>query len=82
MTRRLKDAKQRGMSEAEIHALPVGVPLVDAGRALLMGRSKSHELARRGEFPCRVLRLGRTYVVPKTDLLRVLGLQEDQPDAE
>ncbi|TDD45426.1 hypothetical protein E1286_24090 [Nonomuraea terrae] len=61
------------MTEDELRALPVSVPLVEAGRALCMGRTKAHELARKKQFPCRVLRLGGAYVVPKTELLRVLG---------
>lgn len=61
------------MSEDELRKLPVSVPLVDAGRAFCMGRTKSHELARKGEFPCRVLRCGGGYVVPKPALLQVLG---------
>ena len=61
------------MSEEELAALPVAVPLVDAGRALCMGRSKSQELARAGTFPCRVLWLGGRKVVPKSELLKVLG---------
>lgn len=69
-----------GMSEAEIRALPVGVPLVKAGRALLMGRTKSHELARAGDFPIKVLRIGATYVVRKVDLLAYLGLDTDPVD--
>lgn len=65
------------MSEEELLALPVSVPLVTAGRALGVGRTKSHELARRGEFPCRVIRIGGTYLVPKAELLRLLGLRSD-----
>jgi hypothetical protein len=62
------------MTEEEVLQLPVSVPLVDAGRALLMGRTKAHELARYGKFPCPVLRIGGSYVVRKVDLLDVLGL--------
>lgn len=69
----MADAAKPRMSEDELRALPVSVPLVEAGRALCMGRTKSHELARRDQFPCRVLRLGGAYVVPKPELLRVLG---------
>lgn len=72
-------AKPR-MTEAELAALPVSVPLVEAGRALCMGRTKAHELARNGQFPCRLLRLGGAYVVPKAELLRVLGLDTNQLD--
>lgn len=63
------------MTSEELRALPVAVPLVEAGRALCMGRTKSHELARAGEFPCRVLRLGSAYIVPKAELLRLLGIE-------
>ena len=68
------------MTEAELAALPVSVPLVEAGRALCMGRTKSHELVRKDQFPCRVLRLGGAYVVPKAELLRVLGLPVNELD--
>lgn len=61
------------MTEDELAALPVSVPLVEAGRALCMGRTKAQEMARNGKFPCRVLRLGGGYVVPKPALLEVLG---------
>ncbi|WP_433516455.1 DNA-binding protein [Nonomuraea sp. CA-143628] len=65
------------MTEEQVRALPVAVPLVTAGQALLMGRTKSHELARKGAFPCKVLRLGAAYVVPKAALLDLLGLADD-----
>lgn len=68
-----------GMSEEELRALPVGVPLVAAGRALLMGRTKSHALARAGQFPVKVLQVGSTYIVPKIELLRYLGLEPGAP---
>ncbi|MER7363606.1 hypothetical protein [Nonomuraea wenchangensis] len=69
----------KGMSEEEIRALPVGVPLVAAGRALLMGRTKSHALARAGQFPVKVLQVGNRYIVPKIELLRYFGLEPEQP---
>ena len=46
------------MSPAELLALPVSVDLATAGRAFGFGRTKSFELARLGEFPCRVIRVG------------------------
>lgn len=75
-------SQNKGMTEDEVLGLPVSVPLVTAGRALGMGRTKAHELARRNEFPCRVLRLGGTYRVPKADLLRVLGLDPESRSQE
>jgi hypothetical protein len=64
----------RGLTPAEISTLPAVVDLVTAGRALGLGRTKAYELARAGEFPCRVLRVGKTYLVPTAGLLALLGL--------
>jgi hypothetical protein len=61
------------MSEAEVLALPVTVALETAGRAFGFGRTKSHELARAGEFPCPVKRFGSRYHVLRADLLTALG---------
>ena len=72
----------RGMTRAELLALPVTVDIGTAARALGLGRSTAYELARRREFPCRVLRVGSSYRVPTADLLRVLGIvpgREDSP---
>lgn len=67
------------MSEEELHALPVSVPLVVAARAFGIAPGKARELARFGEFPCRVIRVGTRYRVPKSALLAELGL--DRADA-
>lgn len=66
------------MTTGEIRALPVVVDLVTAGRALGIGRTKSHELARAGEFPVPLLRLGTRYRVRRADLLELLRI-EDEP---
>jgi excisionase family DNA binding protein len=65
---------------AELLELPVVVDVATAARALGLGRSTGYELARRGEFPCRVLRMGSSYRVPTADLLRVLGITREQRD--
>lgn len=65
---------QAAMSQAELEALPVAFDLVTAGRALGIARTKSYDLAKRDEFPCRVLRIGNAYRVTRADLLRFLGL--------
>jgi hypothetical protein len=62
-----------GLTPAEIRTLPAMVDVVTAGRALGVGRTKSYALARAGEFPCRVLRIGGSYLVPTADLLVLLG---------
>lgn len=70
------------MSEEELLALPVTVDLETAGRAFLMGRTKAYEMARAGEFPCKVLPLGRRFVVTKSALLAVLGVEWHPVPAE
>ncbi len=68
-----------GMSLEELRALPVSVDLPTAGRAFGIGRTKAHELARRGEFPCRVLRVGAKYRVPRAAIFEALGLDPAAP---
>jgi len=46
-----------------------------AGAILGIGRSKSYELAKGGEFPVRVLRIGRRYKVPIPAILALLGVE-------
>jgi hypothetical protein len=49
----------------------------EGGRALGLGRTKTYELVRTGEFPCRLLRLGSSIKVPRVELFRLLGLADD-----
>jgi hypothetical protein len=39
-----------------------------------VGRTKAYELARASEFPCPVIRAGKSYLVPTTGLVALLGL--------
>ncbi len=64
----------RGLSIAEVGELPAVVDLVTAGQALGLGRTKAYQLARAGQFPCPVIRAGKTYLVPMAGLLAVLGI--------
>ena len=64
----------RALTLAEIAGLPAVTDLVTAGRALGLGRTKAYELARAGQFPCPVIRAGRTWLVPTAGLLTILGL--------
>jgi excisionase family DNA binding protein len=73
-------ASKNGLTRAELLALPVTVDVPTAARALGLGRSTAYELARRGEFPCRVLRVGSSYRVPTADLMRVLGIEPPTPE--
>lgn len=66
---------QLEMTIDELLALPVSVPLVTAGRAFGLGRTKAFELAQSGEFPCRVLRVGKKYRVPRSAIFEALGIE-------
>ncbi|WP_084723111.1 helix-turn-helix domain-containing protein [Streptomonospora alba] len=57
--------------------LPPTVGLMTAARMLGIGRTKAYQLARAGEFPCKVIRIGEGYRVATADLLRVLGVDPD-----
>jgi hypothetical protein len=58
------------------------VDLMTAARALGLGRTKAYELARRDEFPCRVIRIGDTYRIPTPGLLELLGVNGEQRPAQ
>lgn len=62
----------------EIKAWPATVDLVTAARPLGIGRTKAHEMARRGTFPVRLLRLGNRYRVSTAVLLAFLGVDVQQ----
>ena len=66
------------MTLAELLAMPVTVDIGTAARALGLGRSTGYELARRGEFPCRLLRVGSSYRVPTVELMRLLGVDPSE----
>ena len=64
------------MSRSELLSLPVSFDLMVAARALGIGRTLAYGMAKRGQFPVRVLRLGNMYRVTRADLLQVLGVAE------
>jgi hypothetical protein len=68
------------MSPAELRKLPVSVDLTTAGRAFGLGRTKSFELAKAGEFPCRVIKVGIKYRVPRSAILKALGYADEAPE--
>ena len=68
---------KNSMTLDEVMALPVSVDLVIAARAHGIGRTKAYELARAGELPFPVLRLGNAYRITRADLLRSLGISPD-----
>lgn len=69
----------RGLTSDELLALPAVIDLDTANRALMIGRSTGYGLAKRGAYPVKVLRLGNAYRVVTADLLKLLGLERQQP---
>jgi len=66
----------QGLTVGDLLNLPPTTDIETGGRAFGIGRTKAYELARKGTFPCRVVKAGRTYRVVTADLLRVLGVPE------
>lgn len=69
----------RTPSIAQLRSGPPAVDLQTAARVLGLGRTKAYELARRGEFPVPVRRIGTSYRVPVAGLLAYLGISETEP---
>lgn len=66
-------------SAERIAGLGATTDLPTAASLLGIGRALAYELARRGELPFPVLRLGRRLIVPTAPLLKSLGLHEGAP---
>jgi hypothetical protein len=58
-----------------VRGLGATTDIETAGAIIGIGRSKSYELAKSGEFPVRVLRIGRRYLVPIPSILALLGVE-------
>lgn len=69
----------RGLTGDELLALPAVIDLDTSNRALMIGRSTGYGLAKQGEYPVKVLRLGNAYRVVTADLLKLLGLERQRP---
>lgn len=57
-----------------IKALGVRTDVRTAGQILGFGRTKAYDLARRGAFPVKVLRVGNQYIVPTGAILAALDV--------
>ncbi len=69
-----RDDASRGLTREELLALPAAVALETANRVVSLGRTTGYDLAKRGRYPCTVLRLGNAYRVVTADLLKVLHI--------
>jgi excisionase family DNA binding protein len=62
------------MRYEDLDTLPTVVSIMTAARALGLSRTYAYELAKRGDFPCRIIRIGATYRVPTAELRKLLGV--------
>jgi hypothetical protein len=72
----------RALTHDELLALPVTVDVVTAGRAFGISRDGTYDLLRRGEFPVRTVKVGRSHRVPRAELFRVLGIEPPMPSRD
>lgn len=68
------------MKLGDLASLPTVVSITTAARALGLSRGFAYELARRNDFPCRIIRVGGCYRVPTAELVSVLGAERYSPD--
>ncbi|GBQ02960.1 hypothetical protein SSP531S_44240 [Streptomyces spongiicola] len=74
-----RDDASRGLTREELLALPAAVDLETANRALSLSRTTGYDLARRGRYPCTVLRLGNAYRFVTADRLKLLHIDVPEP---
>ena len=55
-----------------VRRLGTTIDVATAASILGFGRTKAYELAKAGEFPVKIVRVGRRYVVPIPAILRLL----------
>jgi excisionase family DNA binding protein len=68
--------------EDELRLLPPALTVEQAARLLRIGRSKAYQAVQSGEWPTRVLRVGRCIRIPTAEVLRLLGLPSEDSDKE
>jgi len=59
-----------------VRALGTTTDIVTAGAVLGIGRTTAYQLARHGQFPVPVTRVGRRYIVGVPHLLRAIGAEQ------
>lgn len=68
------------LSRDELLQLPAAIDIETAARAFGLGRTTAYALAKSGEFPCELIKAGRSYRVITADLWRVLRIAPDNGD--
>ncbi len=67
-------------TEADIRRLPAVISIVTAGEILGIGRTKSYQLAKSGDFPVEIRRIDGRYKVPAVAIRAYLGIGKESDD--
>lgn len=73
---------QRVWSPSEVRALGVRTDLETANSVLGLNRFTGYELARTGDYPVKVLKAGRRYIVPVAGLLAALDIPVEDNEGQ
>ncbi|MDH3021541.1 DNA-binding protein [Gordonia alkanivorans] len=73
---------QRVWSPSEVRALGVRTDLETANSVLGLNRFTGYELAKSGDYPVKVLRAGRRYIVPVAGLLAALDIPTQEEERQ
>ncbi len=57
----------------DLQTLPPTLDIETAAAVLGIGPTLAYQLAKQDRSPCRVLRVGRRYLIPTAGLIRLLG---------
>lgn len=68
--------RAKPMTAAELRRLPVAVNLPTAARALSLGLTSAYVMAKQGQFPVPLIKVGGQYRVRRADLMTLLGVSE------
>lgn len=78
---KLTEAERLILTGASLHTLvkrgtelPDTVSFAAAYTVLGVGRTRAYEAVRCGQFPCRVIRIGKTIRVPIAEIANTLGM--------
>jgi excisionase family DNA binding protein len=66
------EASMQTLKYKDLAELPSVVGITTAARALGLSRTYAYQLAKNGQFPCKVIRIGTCYRVPTAALLALL----------
>lgn len=69
-----RQVAHQAVTEDDLEKMPVLLTVEQAAAILGISRQHAYDLIRSGEFPSRVVRVGRAHRVPKLPLLRAVGL--------